>query len=169
MAFFSGLNTWKRLIPGLFVYVCYSLHVNSELFPRKLSWVLANCIENHNFRNFIFRPIFRIWKTEWPVFVFRSFCLLLVGTRFCLNISSVLTEAEWSHQNACHSFSGRDRWVSLFVVFQCYLLCAVLNTKASEIGLTQWKGAKTGWACFFSFFWWCYCMTREKLTARFEK
>lgn len=35
---------------------------------------------------------------------------------------------------------------TLFVVLQCYLLCAVLNTKASEIGLTQWKGAKTGWA-----------------------
>jgi len=31
---------------------------------------------------------------------------------------------------------------TLVVVFQCYLLCAVLNTKASEIGLTQWKGAK---------------------------
>lgn len=39
---------------------------------------------------------------------------------------------------------------TLFVVLQCYLLCAVLNTKASEIGLTQWKGAKTGWACFFA-------------------
>ena len=37
---------------------------------------------------------------------------------------------------------------TLFVVLQCYLLCAVLNTKASDIGLTKWKGAKTGWACF---------------------
>lgn len=49
MAFFSGLNTWKRLIPALFVYVCHPLQINSELFPKKLSWVFAYCIENHNF------------------------------------------------------------------------------------------------------------------------